>query len=439
MSTTEPSDHPTTKNDESTTNQPTKAPTKQTQSQKLKEANNKYKQLLKLAKERIETQQNEIDTLQAHITVLEKKTSNRSNAGTAITTTTGKEDGFQVVSEDWNEAEEQNGVVTRVCLCLKEQMEEGSMDVLWALLEYETAPLADDVMPQPNSYKQWKRWKSFQKESDLIDFVRLNAASGEPLSIPPFSLSPNESDSIKRESQQVVAHVTEEFRRYRVRAEVARKQADNALKAAQVENVTQAQRRIESENTKGRIQSYHSNDFPSNEIKDLKQELVNQEVRWKEAYNLLEQENKLLKDGGPRAEATLAGQWRHRYEECLKEKDELVAKMEMMSPQKGKGGETKFEAKYRSLKEEYRLYRKKAKEIFDDQQRGKDIRQDFDDGSTSEDPRIAYLRSLMVSYLTSESDVKDQMENAIYTVLKFSTEDKQKVKESRDANSSYFW
>ena len=170
--------------------------------------------------------------------------------------------------------------------------------------------------------------------------------------------------------------------------------------------------------------------------------LCPQEARWKEAYTLLEQENKLLKDGGPRAEATLAGQWRHRYEECLKEKDELASKLEMQSPLKAKTDD-KFEAKYRSLKEEYRLYRKKAKEIFNDQQSGNlsSSRISSIYGPESEDPRIAYLRSLMISYLAAEteSNVKDHMENAIYTVLKFSSEDKQKIKDGRDAQASYFW
>ena len=428
--------------DESTTTPPPPPTTnktgtsKQSQIQKLKDANNKYKQLLKLAKERIETQQTEIDELSAQLSSdVEKNPANRGKGE--------MEDGFQVVSsEDGNDSGEQDGVITRVCLCVKEEVEEesGTCMLSWALLKYETAPLSDDVVPLPNMYKQWNSWKSFHSEADLVDFVRRNAASGEPLSIPPFSLSPEESQSIKQESQQVVAHLTEEFRRYRVKSEVTRKQADNALKAAQVENVTQTQRRIETEHTKSSSASLGGTECSPIEVKHLKRELAEQELRWKEAYSLLEQENKLLKDGGPRAEATLAGQWRHRYEECLKEKDELEARIETLSPQKG--GNDKLEAKYRSLREEYRLYRKKAKEIFEDQQRGNlenEFRAHMDNGSTSEDPRIAYLRSLMVSYLTAEIDVKDQMESAIYTVLKFSATDKEKVKESRDANASYFW
>lgn len=100
-----------------------------------------------------------------------------------------------------------------------------------------------------------------------------------------------------------------------------------------------------------------------------------QEAQWKEAYDVLMAENSTLKSSG--SEALLAAQWRQRYETCLAEKEDLstrlqmeVEKSEVAADQRRKVDAGKYEMKYRDLKESFRLYRKKAKEIFEAQQRG---------------------------------------------------------------------
>ena len=107
----------------------------------------------------------------------------------------------------------------------------------------------------------------------------------------------------------------------------------------------------------------------------LKNELAAQEVQWKEAYDVLMAENQSLKTSG--SEALLAAQWRQRYETCLTEKEDLEARLSMevekadaSAEQRRKVDAGKYEMKYRDLKESFRLYRKKAKEIFEAQQRG---------------------------------------------------------------------
>lgn len=420
------------------------------QIQKLKDANNKYKQLLKLARERIETQQEELRQVQ-----LEQQ---QSAAGTSTSSNINNN------NNNSHGNQEENGVIIRVihCTCEEDPQEdavigEGDSKVIWALFEYETAPPADDLVVDTSViYKRWKKWMAFDNETELADFVRRDAAAGEPLVIPPFSISVRESEAIQNEARQAVAHVTEEFRRYRVRAEVARKQADAALKAARIENVDHAQKRIVKNHNDNntRDNSQHEDD---DTIKRLKSALLEQDLRWKEAYDVIEQENRLLKEGGPKAEATLASQWRRRFEECLKEKDDLTAKMEMMTTAKTNSSDSnggndyaKLESKYRSLKDEYKLYRRKAKEIFDSQQhqqmnsngrRRSSVNHHYvdenngigSDGSLSEDPRIPYLRSLMIQYFTSKDELKEPMENAIFTVLKFSSKDRDKIKERREA------
>lgn len=90
---------------------------------------------------------------------------------------------------------------------------------------------------------------------------------------------------------------------------------------------------------------------------------------------MLMAENQSLKTSG--SEALLAAQWRQRYETCLAEKEDLEARLSMevekadaSAEQRRKVDAGKYEMKYRDLKESFRLYRKKAKEIFEAQQRG---------------------------------------------------------------------
>ena len=102
----------------------------------------------------------------------------------------------------------------------------------------------------------------------------------------------------------------------------------------------------------------------------LRSEMAEQEAHWKEAYDVLMAENTVLKSTG--SEAMLASQWRQRYDTVLKEKDDIENKLKMELQKKGGSSDSdgKYEMKYRDLKESFRLYRKKAKEIFEAQQSG---------------------------------------------------------------------
>ena len=87
----------------------------------------------------------------------------------------------------------------------------------------------------------------------------------------------------------------------------------------------------------------------------LRAEMAEQESRWKESYDLLLAENEKLKSSG--AEALLAAQWRHRYEACLKEKEDAVTNLDMekekvveLQDMRKKADAGKYESKYRDLK-----------------------------------------------------------------------------------------
>jgi hypothetical protein len=294
---------------------------------------------------------------------------------------------------------------------------------IWALIEYEyTSTDNSEASPLP---KRFIRWRRFYNENDLIDHVR--NSTGEPIGLPPYSLNPQQSQRIEDECRQAVAHITEEFRRFRVRSEVVRKQADATVRSLQNNNVLTAQKQIEGQDIASELAQARSD---HDELIKLKQEMAEQESHWKEAYDAILVENNSLKRSG--SEALLAAQWRRRYETCMAEKEKLETalaierqKSESTSEQQSNLDAGKYESKYKDLKESFRLYRKKAKEIFETQQKG-DVAM-IHLGGYGEEAKISYLRNLMVNYLSSDPTVREHMEGAITTVLNFSKEEKDKI------------
>jgi len=114
-------------------------------------------------------------------------------------------------------------------------------------VEYETNPDNPNVV-----YRRYKKWSSFNSEPELSDFIRRD--TGEPLVLPSYSLTPKQSETVEKKSDQAVSQITEEFRRFRVRAEVARKQADATVKALHNNNVVTTTAKI------------HGQDLVSSEI-----------------------------------------------------------------------------------------------------------------------------------------------------------------------------
>ena len=75
------------------------------------------------------------------------------------------------------------------------------------------------------------------------------------------------------------------------------------------------------------------------ELARIKNQLGDQDAKWRQAYEKVVKENELLKTRG--SEAILAAQWRERYEACLRDKDDLAEKLKIYSNMfsSGKGGE----------------------------------------------------------------------------------------------------
>lgn len=65
--------------------------------------------------------------------------------------------------------------------------------------------------------------------------------------LPAYSLTPQQSEAVQADSKEAVARITEEFRRFRVRAEVARKQADATVRALHSNNVVTTRAKIQGQ------------------------------------------------------------------------------------------------------------------------------------------------------------------------------------------------
>jgi hypothetical protein len=84
-------------------------------------------------------------------------------------------------------------------------------DLIWILVEYEGS---DDG------------WLCFNSESELGDYIQ--RVQGVPLVAPARSLTPAESSKIESEAQAKVEQIVEEFRRYKLRSDIARRGASGA-------------------------------------------------------------------------------------------------------------------------------------------------------------------------------------------------------------------
>ena len=136
--------------------------------------------------------------------------------------------------------QENASYIVRVCQRIQEEDNTTGINCCWALMDFEI-----DNPDSPDPPKRYQKWKRFDSEAELYDTIRRD--TGEPLVVPPYSMSPAQSLAVEKEANQKVSTVTEEFRRFRVRSEVNRKQTDAHVRDLQNNNVQTAKRRIEGE------------------------------------------------------------------------------------------------------------------------------------------------------------------------------------------------
>eukprot|EP00981_Chlorochromonas_danica_P001136 scaffold249_cov109-Ochromonas_danica.AAC.4 len=151
------------------------------------------------------------------------------------------------------------------------------------------------------------------------------------------------------ESKRRVEKVVEEFRRYKVRTEMALKQKEtehrpsNIMAALHHHQTTMTPPPSSSSTPGGISQALEKalslgasggdlkggNVNRPDEVKRLQQSLQETETRWRQAYETLSKETEMLRTKG--AEAVVAAQWRTRYETCAKERDDLQRRLQIFS------------------------------------------------------------------------------------------------------------
>lgn len=135
---------------------------------------------------------------------------------------------------------EQSLNIVRVCQRIQVDLVGSDTPEIWALVEFEM--FDPDLVTTDTPPKRTKKWKQFNAENELQDFIRRDI--GEPLQLPPYSLTPQQSQKIQQEARSDVSKITEEFRRFRVKSEMARKQADSQIRDLQSSHVESAKKRI---------------------------------------------------------------------------------------------------------------------------------------------------------------------------------------------------
>jgi len=322
-------------------------------------------------------------------------------------------------------------------------------DIIWVLIEYDSD---DDT------------WLSFNSEDELKDFIA--RIPGAPIVIPPRCLTSVESQRIENESKKREQRIVEEFRRYKVRAEIARKQKDAETRQATMRSTSitnspntsspSLSASLEKALTDGAL----GGDQNMDELQRMKRQLTDQEAKWRQVYEKVVKENELLRTRG--SEAMLAAQWRERYEACIRERDDLSEKLKVYT--KGvsstNGGEEKsMEQAFIELKDEYKEFRRRVRAL--EQQRKDELEQirleakingndqsfprmDYDvdrnlktSNSNSSnnwerairpsmgESKLQYVRQMVCQYLSCrDSVVKVHIESALIAMFRFNEQER---------------
>ncbi len=254
-------------------------------------------------------------------------------------------------------------------------------------------------------------WRGFQSEYELVTFVIENASAwggAEGIAIPVTCLTPQETMELQAKSEAKLKEIRENYRRYRVQAELRQKHKDAEVRMIAANAISTKQKRLGNqwEGERGEIPENHNN-IPdsarrrgatthgvggggletgrtslesklSKRVKELEAELKQQAEVWHMVHGKSSREVIAHRREGNETE--IAIQWRKRYESAIRDKENALAKLDMLSNSGGEGGicgsgsaqgsVKDLDKKYNALKEEYRLYRKKAMEALNSRDGG---------------------------------------------------------------------
>ncbi|KAG6965450.1 hypothetical protein JG688_00007175 [Phytophthora aleatoria] len=334
-------------------------------------------------------------------------------------------------------------------------------NLIWCLVEYVNENELDDS-------KEFA-WHCFHNEEDIQAYA--NRASGEPLTLPDFSMTPYEVERVKKSLKEEIDRVQEEFRRYRVRSEITRKQKDAEIRKMSANVMAKQTEQISETDLSGELQASKAQ---IRRLTKAQAEAEERESDWRRKFE------KLMKDyeklSGTMGETVLAMEWRERYEQSVREKQELEKKMEemklMTSGAFGNGSDS-GNGDLQSLRQEFAQYRKRALNAVEQKEKElNDMQAQYHengDGSSNasrtnsfkevrvrrmsiesnsslsgfETPNATktneYLKNIVYKYMASDqAEAKEHMEKAIATVLNFTPAEITAIQEKRK-QQGWFW
>ena len=167
--------------------------------------------------------------------------------------------------------------------------------VIWALIEYElslpdgfdTASITTilQTLKQQRHSQSYRflRWKRFNLDNQLMDHIRRDR--GEPVYLPPYSLTPQQAIQVTADAKKHVESITEDYRKFRVKAEIARKQAEETIRMLQQNQVQFTHNRFtavaEAAASSSHLNHSSWHEAKSFELERLQNEMMQQEYQWK--------------------------------------------------------------------------------------------------------------------------------------------------------------
>lgn len=317
--------------------------------------------------------------------------------------------------------------------------------VIWILIEYDDS---DDG------------WKSLDNEQDLQDFIQ--RIPGVPLVCPSKCLSADESSRILDESNRRIERIVEEFRRFKVRTEIARKQKDAETRQSIINGTSispilspssfkENNNQDNSGNINNSVNGAISMDivFLNEEIQRMKTASNEQESLWRLSYDKVVKENEVLRTKG--GETLLAMQWRNRYESCLKEKEDLVEKLKAFNDTSSYNSSSKSGGGHRGSSSSSVVNSNSSSGSYvswDNRYRGGgggEVDPDGEYGNYTADnvsSKIQYVRHMIFQYLSCrDPEVKVHIETALMAIFRMTNAEREVIEtirkeEAQDALTS---
>ncbi|KAJ0407575.1 hypothetical protein ATCC90586_006218 [Pythium insidiosum] len=416
--------------------------------QEMEETETKLKRLLAMAKRSIDNSKQELAEKDAEIEQLREEVSMALTSIHEEKCTNGVVNQLRkkvAVAHSW-EPDDSTRAPRRVIY----KVAHGS--VIWCYVEYASEHDLDA--------KRDYAWHRFHSEEQVKAYAAL--ASGEPLVIPALSLTPFEVERVKKDLKEEIDRVQEEFRRYRVRAEITRKQKDAELKKMSANAVARQAEQISETDLSGELQSARA------QIRRLTKQNTETEEReadWRRKFEKLYKDYEKL--SGTMGETVLATEWRERYEQAVKDKEASDKKLEelrstLATITNGSDGSSRGDYAQFRRRDPFHGFENGGGGSADSSRSSsyKDLGPPRSSGGPParplrrmssnnslgglEVPNVTttneYLKNIVYKYMTTEQDeAREHMEKAIATVLNFSPSEVTAVQERRKAQAGWFW